>query len=528
MPDAAPAKSFFATTPIYYVNDAPHIGHAYTTVAGDVLTRWHRQRGESVFFLTGTDEHGQKVQRTAEANGMTPQEWCDRLVDGAWKPVLATIDAANDDFIRTTEPRHAASVQALWQAIKDNGDVYTSTYEGPYCVDCEEFKLPADVIEGTGEYAGQLVCPIHGRPVDQLSEENYFFRLSAYAERLLAHYEEHPEAVEPASARNEVLSFIRQGLTDISMSRSSFVWGIPVPWDPSHVVYVWFDALINYATAAGYGLDDGRFAQLWPADVHLVGKDILRFHAVFWPAMCLAAGIEPPRKVFAHGWLLVGGEKMSKSKLTGIPPSEIIDVFGSDAFRYYFLRSIAFGSDGSFSWEDMSARYTAELANGFGNLASRVAAMVGKYCDWTLPGATAEGPAEQAVQQAASQAAAAADDRIVALDFSAGINAIWGLVDALNGYLTEQAPWQLAKDEANRARLETVLYTASEGLRILAVLLNAVMPKACAALWESLGAEPALGPLAQQRVATVAKWGQLPAGVTVTKGAVLFPRLEES
>ena len=311
------------------------------------------------------------------------------------------------------------------------------------------------------------------------------------------------------------------------MSRSSFAWGIPVPWDPSHVVYVWFDALINYATAAGYGLEDGRFAQVWPADVHLVGKDILRFHAVFWPAMCLAAGIEPPRKVFAHGWLLVGGEKMSKSKLTGIAPSEIIDVFGSDAFRYYFLRAIAFGSDGSFSWEDMSARYTAELANGFGNLASRVAAMVGKYCDGALPASAADGPPELAVQQAAAVAAAKSDDRMGALDFSSGIAAVWGLVDALNGYLTEQAPWQLAKDEARRAQLETVLYTAAEGLRVLAVLLNAVLPKSCAALWASLGAEPALGPLARQRIDSVHRWGQLPAGVTVTKGAVLFPRIDE-
>ncbi len=528
MPAAAPAKTFYVTTPIYYVNDAPHIGHAYTTVAADVLARWHRQRGEQVFFLTGTDEHGQKILRTAEANGTTPLEWCDRLVEGAWKPVLQTIDASNDDFIRTTEPRHAVSVQALWQAIKAGGDVYTSTYEGPYCVGCEEFKLVSDLVDGTGEYAGQVVCPIHGRPVEQLSEENYFFRLSAYADRLLAHYAEHPEAIEPASARNEVLSFIKQGLTDISMSRSSFAWGVPVPWDPSHVVYVWFDALVNYATAAGYGFDDERFAQIWPADVHLVGKDILRFHAVFWPAMCLAAGIEPPRRVFAHGWLLVGGEKMSKSKLTGIPPSEVIDVFGSDAFRYYFLRSIAFGSDGSFSWEDMSARYTSELANGFGNLASRVAAMVGKYSGGVLQAPAADGAAERVVQQAAVQAAEVADDRICALDFSVGITAVWGLVDALNGYLTEQEPWQLAKDAADRARLETVLYTAAEGLRVLAVLLNAVLPKACAALWESLGAEPVLGALAEQRVGDVARWGQLPAGVTVTKGAVLFPRLEEA
>jgi len=527
MPDAAPKSTFYVTTPIYYVNDVPHIGHAYTTVAGDVLTRWHRQRGEQTFFLTGTDEHGQKVQRTAQAHSMTAQQWCDQLVDTEWRPVLATIDAANDDFIRTTEARHSHSVQALWQAIRDNGDVYTNVYEGPYCIDCEEFKLPGEVVEGTGALAGQLVCPIHGRPVEQLSEENYFFRLSAYADRLLAHYEEHPEAVEPASARNEVLSFIKGGLTDISMSRSSFTWGIPVPWDPTHVVYVWFDALVNYATVAGYGTDADRFARMWPADVHLVGKDILRFHAVYWPAMCMAAGIAPPRKVFAHGWLLVGGEKMSKTKLTGIAPSTVVEHFGSDAFRYYFMRAISFGSDGSFSWEDMAARYTSELANGFGNLASRVAAMVVRYCDSALPAPGAPGPAEDLVRQAAARASTLADERMVALDFSAGINAIWELVDVLNGYLTEQEPWKLAKNETDRARLETVMWTAAEGLRVLAVLLNPVMPKACRALWDSLGAAPALGRLADQPVTDAARWGQLPPGLTVTKGAVLFPRLED-
>ncbi|HEY5031334.1 MAG TPA: methionine--tRNA ligase, partial [Actinomycetes bacterium] len=360
---------------------------------------------------------------------------------------------------------------------------------------------------------------------------NWFFPLSKYADRLLAHYEEHPEAVEPASARNEVLSFIRGGMKDLSISRSTFDWGIPVPWDPAQVVYVWFDALLNYATAVGLealdAADKEKFAQTWPADVHLVGKDILRFHAVIWPAMLLAAGVPLPRKVFAHGWLLVGGEKMSKTKLTGIAPAQITDHFGSDAFRYYFLRAIQFGQDGSFSWEDMAARYTSELANGFGNLASRVAAMVVRYCDGNLPSAGTSGPAEAVVAAAAAEAARRADERVAALDFSGGINAIWELVDVLNGYLTEQAPWQLAKSDDDRGLLETVLYTAAEGLRVLAVLLNPVLPKACAALWDSLGAEPSLGALAAQRLADAGRWGQLPAGVTVSKGAVLFPRLED-
>ena len=389
--NAAPAgaQSFYLTTPIYYVNDAPHIGHAYTTVAGDVLTRWHRQRQENVWFLTGTDEHGQKVMRTAEENGVTPQEWADRLVESSWKPVLETLDARNDDFIRTTQPRHTERVQAFIQDLHDKGEIYAGSYEGPYCVGCEEYKLPGDLVDGTGEYEGLKLCPIHSKPVEMLSEQNYFFKMSAYADRLLALYEEHPEFVQPASARNEVLAFVKGGLQDLSISRNTFDWGIPIPWDPTHVLYVWFDALLNYATAVGLDSDDpadqARFAELWPANVHLVGKDILRFHAVIWPAMLMAAGLPLPTTVFAHGWLLVGGEKMSKSKLTGIAPSQIIDEFGSDAFRYYFMRAIPFGQDGSFSWEDLAARYNAELANGFGNLASRVAAMIVKNFGGTLP-----------------------------------------------------------------------------------------------------------------------------------------------
>ncbi|MBD7949649.1 methionine--tRNA ligase [Oerskovia rustica] len=539
MPDAAP-ETFYLTTPIYYVNDAPHIGHAYTTVAADVVTRWHRQRQEPVWFLTGTDEHGQKVMRTAEANGVTPQEWADRLVESSWKPVLHTLDALNDDFIRTTQPRHTDRVQAFIQDLYNKGEIYAGSYEGPYCVGCEEYKLPGDLVDGTGEYEGQKLCPIHGKPVEMLSEQNYFFKMSAYQDRLLALYEAHPEFVQPASARNEVLAFVKGGLQDLSISRNTFDWGIPIPWDTTHVLYVWFDALLNYATAVGLDSDDpeqqARFAATWPASVHLVGKDILRFHAVIWPAMLMAAGLPLPRTVFAHGWLLVGGEKMSKSKLTGIAPSQIIDHFGSDAFRYYFMRAIAFGQDGSFSWEDLSARYNAELANGFGNLASRVAAMVGKYYGGVLPQAGPAGPAEQALEQVAAQAVAAAERAIDALAIHEAINAVWTLVDATNLYLTEQEPWKVAKlDEEKTAdavsvqegRLATILVTAAEALRSLAVLLHPITPKAAQALWESLGAEAPLGTLAVQPVDGAARFGALPAGTTVTKGASLFPRLED-
>ena len=539
---AAPAgtQSFYLTTPIYYVNDAPHIGHAYTTVAGDVLTRWHRQRQERVWFLTGTDEHGQKVMRTAEANGVTPQEWADRLVESSWKPVLETLDARNDDFIRTTQPRHTERVQKFISQLHAKGEIYAGSYEGPYCVGCEEYKLPGELVDGTGEYEGLKLCPIHSRPVEMLSEQNYFFKMSAYADRLLALYEEHPEFVQPASARNEVLAFVKSGLQDLSISRNTFDWGIPIPWDTSHVLYVWFDALLNYATAIGLESDEEaereRFAATWPADVHLVGKDILRFHAVIWPAMLMAAGLPLPKTIFAHGWLLVGGEKMSKSKLTGIAPTQITDVFGSDAFRYYFMRAIPFGQDGSFSWEDLSARYNAELANGFGNLASRVAAMISKNFGGSLPRPGSSGDAETALQQVAAKAVAEAEAAIDRISPNEAINAVWALVDATNLYLTEQEPWKVAKlpGETTESgagveggRLATILVTAAEALRTLAVLLNPVVPQAAEGLWTALGAEEPLGPLDAQPVQTAAEFGQLPAGTRVTKGASLFPRLDE-
>ena len=523
MPDQ-PRKAFYVTTPIYYVTAPPSIGNAYTTIAADMLARWHRQRGDDVVFLTGTDEHGQKVLEAAEQHGVSPQEWTDRLVETEWKPVLDVVDASHDDFIRTTEPRHTARVQEFWQTIQDNGDVYEGSYEGPYCIACEEFKLPAELIDGEGDLK---LCPIHERPVELLQEVNYFFALSQYADRLLELYASNPTFVQPASARNEVVSFVMQGLQDLSISRSTFAWGIPVPWDEKHVFYVWIDALLNYATAAGYGADPERFARVWPADVHLVGKDILRFHAVIWPAMLMAAGVDVPRKVFAHGWLQVGGQKMSKSKATAIHPSEIVDTFGSDAYRYYFLRTIAFGSDGSFSWEHLSAVYTSELANGLGNLASRVAAMVGKYFDGALPEATDHGPAEQVLADRLTETVRLAEAAVDAVALQDAIGAVADFVSAVNGYVTEQEPWKVAKDDsyAARARLATILYTAAESLRAVAVLHRPVMPNTATALWELLGAE-AVGAIVDQPVSEVARWGQLPVGATVIKGAPLFPRIE--
>ena len=513
-------KSFYLTTPIYYVNDAPHIGHAYTTVAGDVLTRWHRQRGEAVWFLTGTDEHGQKVMRTAEANGVAPQAWADKLVEEAWKPNWQALNIANDDFIRTTEPRHMDRVQKFLTSLKDKGFIYQGDFEGPYCVGCEEFKLPGDLLEGN-------LCPIHSKPVENVKETNWFFKLSEFTQPLLDHYKKNPEACQPESARNEVVSFLEGGVRDLSISRSTFDWGVPVPWDTDQVVYVWFDALLNYATAVGLTDDPDseggkKFSQTWPADVHLVGKDILRFHAVIWPAMLMAAGLEVPKKVFAHGWLLVGGEKMSKSKLTGIAPSQITDHFGVDAFRYYFLRAIPFGSDGSFSWEDMSARYTSELANDFGNLASRLAAMVEKYCGGVLP-VVAE---DSELSASLKSTVATADAAMQALDFQGGITAIMDFCKQVNGFVTIKEPWILAKDPSNQKVLEDVLYNTAESLRALAILLHPVMPATTEILWESLGAKATLGEIGAQKIENVAQWGQLPPGAIVTKTPVLFPRLE--
>ncbi|MDQ1206371.1 methionine--tRNA ligase [Microbacterium sp. SORGH_AS_0862] len=519
-------RSFYITTPIYYPSDVPHIGHGYTTVAVDTLARWHRQSGDDTWMLTGTDEHGQKMLRAAAANGVTPQEWVDKLVSEAWFPLLESLAVANDDFIRTTQERHEEGVRRFVQAIYDRGYIYAGEYEALYCVGCEEFKPESEILDGTGAFEGLKVCAIHSKPLELLQEKNYFFKLSEFAEPLLKLYKDNPDFIRPESARNEVVSFVRSGLKDLSISRSAFDWGIQVPWDPQHVIYVWVDALLNYATAIGYGVDEEDFERRWPA-YHVVGKDILRFHAVIWPAMLMAAGLEVPRGVFAHGWLLVGGEKMSKSKLTGIAPTEITDVFGSDAYRFYFLSAIAFGQDGSFSWEDLSARYQAELANGFGNLASRTVAMIERYFEAIVPPAATYTDADLAIQQTVADAAASADAAMERFRIDEAIASIWTIVDALNGYITENEPWALAKDPEQAARLGTVLYTAAEGLRALAVLLSPVMPVATEKLWIALGAAESLGRLQDQPLREAGVWGALRPGTSVNGLSPLFPRVEQ-
>jgi len=520
-------RSFYITTPIYYPSDVPHIGHGYTTVAVDALARWHRQSGDDTWMLTGTDEHGQKMMRAAAANGATPQEWVDKLVSESWFPLLKTLDVANDDFIRTSQPRHEERVAKFVQALYDRGYIYAGEFEALYCVGCEEFKTEAEIVDGEGPFEGLKVCAIHSKPLELLQEKNYFFKLSEFQEPLLELYKTVPDFVRPESARNEVVSFVKNGLKDLSISRSTFDWGIQVPWDSSHVIYVWVDALLNYATAIGYGTDPEEFARRWPA-FHVVGKDILRFHAVIWPAMLMAAGLEVPRGVFAHGWLLVGGEKMSKSKLTGIAPTEITDVFGSDAYRFYFLSAIAFGQDGSFSWEDLSARYQAELANGFGNLASRTIAMIERYFEGIVPPAGEPTDVDLTIQRTVADAATAADAAMEKFRIDEAIAAIWTIVDALNGYITDNEPWALAKDPDKRERLGTVLFTAAEGLRALAVLLSPIMPIATEKLWIALGAAESLGRLQDQPLREAGEWGVLRPGSSVNGLSPLFPRVEQA
>jgi len=508
---------FYITTPIYYPNDVPHIGHAYNAVATDFIARYHRLRGEEVFHLTGTDEHGLKLQRAAEAAGMSPQAWVDQM-EPRWREVWARLDIAYDDYIRTTESRHQEAVWKILLAVRDNGrdDIYLGHYEGLYCVSCELYYTESDLLPGE-------LCPIHERPVEFFREDNFFFRLSAYAGRLLAHYAEHPSAVEPETRRNEVLSLIRGGLQDFSISRTTFDWGVPLPWDETHVNYVWFDALTNYITAAGYADDPARFARVWPANIHSIGKDILRQHAIYWPAMLMAAGVEPPMQVWAHGYLTVGGKKMSKTNLTGIHPFELIDHFGVDSYRWFFMREIQYGQDGNFSWEAMVDRHNAELANGLGNLASRVLAMLASYSDGLVPEPGTVADAASDLPGVVEGAGRSYDEHMLEVRLTAGVGDVWDVVARANRYLVEKEPWKLAKDPERREELAGILYASAEVLRILAILIQPIMPSAAQRLWDQLGIG---GDVENRRVPEDLAWGGLAPGTRTIKGESLFPRLE--
>jgi len=504
---------FYITSAIPYVNAEPHVGTAYEIIACDIVARYRRLRGERVYFLTGTDEHSLNVARSAAELGITPQEWADRMVP-KWQEVWVRLLISNDDFIRTSEARHAERVQLFVQRLYDRGEIYLGTYEGPYCVSCEEFKQESELIDGK--------CPIHLTPVERLKEDNYFFPLSKYQEPLLRLYEEHPEFVRPDFRRNEVLAFVRAGLRDLSISRSGSDWGIPVPWDPGHVIYVWVDALLNYITAIGFGTDDESFEQVWPADVQIVGKDIVRFHAVIWPALLMAAGLPVPRTVFGHGFVNVAGEKMSKSRGTGVHPFELLDHFGVDSYRYYFMREIPFGQDGSYSWESMVERHNADLANGLGNLASRVLAMLASYFEGAVPG-PGSGAEEGDLPKVIEEAARRYDELMLGVSLSQGIAAVWEIVTRANQYLVEKEPWKAIKDESRRAEVGAVLYASAETLRVLAVLIRPIMPIAAAELWNQLGVNE---PLDAQRLPEAARWGALAPGTKTTKGEALFPRLD--
>ena len=499
------AVRYYVTTPIYYVNDAPHIGHAYTTVIADALARWHHLVGDDTFFLTGTDEHGLKIQRAAEANGVSPKEMADRTSErfrDAWK----LLDISNDDFIRTTEPRHHTAVQAFLQRVYDNGHIELGTYEGLYCVSCEAYYTADDLIDG--------LCPIHHQPVEQVKEENYFFKLSRFERPLLDWYAAHPDFVRPESKRNEALGFIRGGLEDFSISRTSISWGVPLPWDPGHVTYVWYDALINYVTAVGYGQDDGRFARWWPAAHHLIGKDILRFHCVYWPAMLMAAGIDPPVDINVHGYLLVGGEKMSKTAFNQIAPADLVDEFGVDGYRYHFLRDTAFGPDGEFSYERMVERYNADLANNFGNLLSRVATVVGRKCEGIGPAPRADSPLAAVAAEIYAAAAKAWAD----VQPSVALEATWRLIRETNSYLEANEPWKMDPGP----EVAAVLGDALEALRIVSVLASPAIPTTAQEAWRRIGLS---GSVIDQRLPEAASWGGYPGGLPVTKGPPLFPRL---
>lgn len=498
--------SYYVTTPIYYVNDAPHVGHAYTTVIADALARWHRLLGDDTFMLTGTDEHGLKVQRVAEEHGVTPREWADRTTE-RFREAWAELNISNDDYIRTTDPRHYAAVAKVLEACRANGDIELRTYEGLYCVSCEAYYTEADLDEGEN-------CPVHHRPVETLSEENYFFRLSAWEDRLLQWFEEHPDFVQPVTRRNEALGFIRQGLNDFSISRTSIDWGVPIPWDPRHVTYVWFDALTNYITAAGYGADEERFERMWPA-VHIIGKDILRFHCVYWPAMLLSAGLEPPKNAYVHGFLLVGGEKMSKTGLNQIAPSDLVADFGVDGVRYHLLRDNPFGPDGDFSYEGMVARYNSDLANNLGNLLSRVATVVTSKSGGVGPAPASDSPLAAVAAEVVGQVADAWE-RVAP---SQALESTWRLVHEANAYLEANEPWKAEPGP----EVDLVLGDALETLRIVSILAQPAIPGSAQAIWERIGLA---GVVDEQRAPDDVAWGGYPGGLPVTKGDPLFPRIK--
>ncbi|HEY5675065.1 MAG TPA: methionine--tRNA ligase [Malonomonas sp.] len=506
------SKTFYITTPIYYVNDVPHIGHAYTTLACDVLARYKRSRGFDVAFLTGTDEHGQKVETAAKANGETPLELADRVVK-RFQALWEKLNCSHTDFIRTTQERHKHTVTEQFKAIEAKGDIYLGHYEGWYCTPCETFWTETQLLNGS--------CPDCGRETTMLKEESYFFRMSKYQDQLLQYIDDNPDFIQPKSRRNEILSFVREGLRDLSISRTTFNWGIPVHDNEKHVIYVWFDALTNYISALGYPEDkDGNFAKYWPA-VHVIGKDILRFHAVYWPTFLMAAGLPLPQRVFAHGWWTVEGQKMSKSLRNVVEPNMLVDKYGVDAIRYFLLREVPFGLDGDFSHTALISRINSDLANDIGNLVSRSTAMLGKYFKGTLPQPGTPDEIDQAFIDRFPAALENVDKLLEEMAFNKALMAIWELISAGNKYIDETAPWALAKDPEQQQRLATVMYNLHEAIRIIALLVTPFMPETGEKIFDILGCDSSNMNLDGQD-----QWGGLQPGSQIEKAAPLFPRIE--
>jgi methionyl-tRNA synthetase len=504
---------FYITTPIYYVNARPHIGHAYTTVVADAIARRKRAQGFETWLLTGTDEHGQKIERSARQAGQTPKGFS-TAVSSQFRTLWDRMGLSYDDYIRTTEERHRKGVQKLFRVLQQRGFIYKGSYTGEYCVSDE---LYVDAPPGSP-------CPDCGRITETVSEENYFFKLSAFERKLLELYEENPQFIRPEARRNEVISFVRGGLKDLSISRTSFDWGIPVPGDEKHVIYVWMDALANYITALGYGSDapedQQRFARFWPADLHLVGKEIIRFHCVYWPAFLMAANLPVPKSVVAHGWLLFEQSKMSKSRGNIVRAETIVETLGADALRYFLMREVVFGQDGSFSFDALVQRYNADLANGYGNLTSRILAMITRYFDGVIP----TGNSEPRVVAAAETAGREFTQHFEALDFSRALEALWAFVAVVDGYITEKAPWKLgaAQDDATRSSLASILHTCAEALHIITALAYPVLPEAAARIWAQLG----LGDIAHANLKDL-HWGQLAPGTKLGQLGPIFPRAEK-